>query len=434
MKKQIILGGFLALVTISISQTVWNGSSTSSDAYRTGKVGIGTSAPASALHIESGVANDGVIIKQTTTGHATLKFYNNSTTPSYFGFCATGAGSAEGPGHFVLYDYINNKYNLFFSGVGATAGFMGVGTTAPAAKLDILSTTNQLRLSYSSSIFSDLQTTSSGNLYINPTGGKVGIGTTSPQFKLDVNGTLRSTEFHMVNGSNSPVIDMAEIASAQANIASSGTRQLLFNYYTGNDVLLCTGSAGKVYVGGFLSARTHVEIGDPTGGIVSAPTNVALDMHVNDGKAIRVKTWNNALPVFELFNTSAAYNNVNVFTIKGSGAVQIGKGLNSTSPHYNTTMLSVDGKVVCNSLYVRPVTDWADYVFADNYKLPNLYDIEKYYQANKHLPEIPSAAEVKENGINVGEMNTLLLKKIEEMTILMVKQQREIDELKTKIK
>ena len=75
-----------------------------------------------------------------------------------------------------------------------------------------------------------------------------------------------------------------------------------------------------------------------------------------------------------------------------------------------------------------------DYVFAKDYKLPNLYDIEKYYIANKHLPEIPSEKEVLENGIDVAEMNKLLLKKIEEMTILMVKQQKDIDALKEKVK
>ncbi len=89
--------------------------------------------------------------------------------------------------------------------------------------------------------------------------------------------------------------------------------------------------------------------------------------------------------------------------------------------------------MVAKSCYIR-INDWADYVFAKDYKVPNLYDIEKYYLANKHLPEIPNEKEIKENGIDVAEMNKLLLKKIEEMTILMVKQQRQIDLLNTKVK
>ena len=94
-------------------------------------------------------------------------------------------------------------------------------------------------------------------------------------------------------------------------------------------------------------------------------------------------------------------------------------------------MLTIDGKMVAKSCYIT-ISNWADYVFAKDYKLPNLYDIEKYYLANNHLPESPSEKEVIENGIDVAEMNKLLLKKIEELTILMVKQQKDIDLLKQK--
>jgi hypothetical protein len=58
-----------------------------------------------------------------------------------------------------------------------------------------------------------------------------------------------------------------------------------------------------------------------------------------------------------------------------------------------------------------------DYVFEDDYKLKELEDIEKYLSANKHLPEIPSAKEMKENGINVVDLEMKLLQKIEELTL-----------------
>jgi len=93
--------------------------------------------------------------------------------------------------------------------------------------------------------------------------------------------------------------------------------------------------------------------------------------------------------------------------------------------------LAVNGKIVARSLIITMST-WADYVFAPNYKLPNLYDVEKYYLANKHLPEIPSEKEIIENGVDVAEMNKLLLKKIEELTILMVQQEKRINALETK--
>lgn len=116
------------------------------------------------------------------------------------------------------------------------------------------------------------------------------------------------------------------------------------------------------------------------------------------------------------------------------GIVHLGKthiGPATQTGTHSDAMLTIDGKIVAKSCYIKTI-NWADYVFANDYKLPNLYEIEKYYLANKHLPEIPSEKEVIENGVDIVEMNKLLLKKIEEITILMVKQQKEIDALKNK--
>ncbi|NNV55067.1 hypothetical protein [Limnovirga soli] len=123
------------------------------------------------------------------------------------------------------------------------------------------------------------------------------------------------------------------------------------------------------------------------------------------------------------------------FKMGSFGSSQVWIGDKQPIGTHSNYRLAVKGKLVAQSLYITAATqaNWADYVFDDNYKLPNLYDIESYYTKNNHLPEIPSAEEVVEKGINVGEMNALLLKKIEELTILMVKQQREIDELKSKV-
>ena len=107
-----------------------------------------------------------------------------------------------------------------------------------------------------------------------------------------------------------------------------------------------------------------------------------------------------------------------------NGKVIIGT-TTQTGTHSNA-MLTVDGKIVSKELVIT-LNNWADYVFEKGYKLPNLYDIEKYYLANKHLPEIPSEKEVIENGVSMGEMNTLLLKKIEELTLYMVEQNKKTE-------
>ena len=76
---------------------------------------------------------------------------------------------------------------------------------------------------------------------------------------------------------------------------------------------------------------------------------------------------------------------------------------------------------------------WADYVFADDFKLKDLEEVEAFIEKNNHLPDVPSATEIKKDGINLGEMDALLLQKIEELTLYTIKQQKLIDVMKTQL-
>jgi len=87
------------------------------------------------------------------------------------------------------------------------------------------------------------------------------------------------------------------------------------------------------------------------------------------------------------------------------------------------------------TLYARGIRidnnpGWPDYVFEDDYNLLPLSEVEQYIQQNKHLPQIPSAREVEENGVELGDMQRKLLLKIEELTLYIIQMQKEIDELK----
>jgi hypothetical protein len=129
-------------------------------------------------------------------------------------------------------------------------------------------------------------------------------------------------------------------------------------------------------------------------------------------------------------NSNATF--VENFSVSGDGKTVIGN-LKQTAGIHTDALLSVNGKAVAKSVFVT-MNNWADYVFESDYALPKLEEVEAYYKKHKHLPEIPSAQEVIDNGVDLGDMNKLLLKKIEELTILMVAQQKEINILKTKIK
>jgi hypothetical protein len=94
-----------------------------------------------------------------------------------------------------------------------------------------------------------------------------------------------------------------------------------------------------------------------------------------------------------------------------------------------------DGIVSEEVLVKLPNADgtWPDYVFNNDYDLQDLTSVESFIKINKHLPELPSANEVIENGIELGKMNALLLKKIEELTLYILQQQRQIDAQQSQI-
>ena len=118
---------------------------------------------------------------------------------------------------------------------------------------------------------------------------------------------------------------------------------------------------------------------------------------------------------------SAGHEDHETFVVKGNGKVEIGNGAGTNerripiSPD-NDYLLSVDGKIVAREIVVTANSQWADYVFDEEYPLMAIDKLERYIQENKHLPDIPTTKDVEKQGINVGDMQTLLLKKVEELT------------------
>ncbi len=95
--------------------------------------------------------------------------------------------------------------------------------------------------------------------------------------------------------------------------------------------------------------------------------------------------------------------------------------------------LVVAGKVLAEELRVMLVDQWSDYVFEPDYQLRSLPEVADYIETHKHLPDIPSAAEVERDGISIGDMQAKLLAKIEELTLHMIEQHRTIETLQRKL-
>lgn len=128
------------------------------------------------------------------------------------------------------------------------------------------------------------------------------------------------------------------------------------------------------------------------------------------------------------FNTGVTFNSIGTtrMTIANNGNVGIG----TTNP---TVKLAVNGKIHCVEIKVEPDISVPDYVFNKDYKLWSLNEVADYIQKNKHLPEVPSAAEFKKNGLAVGNMDYMLLRKVEELTLYIIKQQKMIDKQSKRI-
>jgi hypothetical protein len=165
----------------------------------------------------------------------------------------------------------------------------------------------------------------------------------------------------------------------------------------------------------------HVEGNSLINGDVKVNANAYVIGNV-DATGYRL---NGVLKEFSQWTTTASGIHFN------TGKVHIGTSISNTN--HADALLTVDGKMVVKSCYVN-TTSWADDVFSKNYKLTTLAEVEKFYKLNQHLPEIPTEKEVIENGVNTADMIKLLLKKVEELTLYSVQQQKEIEALKNCMK
>jgi hypothetical protein len=101
------------------------------------------------------------------------------------------------------------------------------------------------------------------------------------------------------------------------------------------------------------------------------------------------------------------------------------------TPDTKGYQLAVNGAGVFTKVVVKTYGSWPDYVFEKGYDLPSLHDVENYIRLNNHLPEIPSAAIMAGNGVDLGVNQAALLKKIEELTLYLIDQNKELERVKT---
>lgn len=383
----------IALSHAAMAQT-WSGSGApTGDTYRTGNVGIGTNTPAEKLDVN---------------GNITVPFGN------FFGTSGTTYKKLLQTG----WDVRNNDYLSFYT-AGANAadmtekmritmsGSVGIGIADPEAKLHVLDDIN-------------IGSILNAKTRLSSVTGKAGVNKVSQStwlYRSSTGSDWTSTSLHdgvSVDGS---------FKDPGSNTKTWWQRQPYLNEQSWGDgsttqMILKQGRLGINWTAP--SARLDLSESDN-----NYITLLARDMHTADGKyCVMASVTRDLTKAFTVGNNVGAYKEP--FVVYGNGQTKI--GIKAPTGTHADAMLAVDGKMVAKSIYVTQ-QNWADFVFDKDYNMPTLYEIETYYKANGHLPLIPSAAEVKENGVDLGEMNKLLLQKVEELTILMVEQEKRINAL-----
>jgi hypothetical protein len=214
-------------------------------------------------------------------------------------------------------------------------------------------------------------------------GNSVGIGTTDPHSNLDVNGSFRlNRPANLVDSYN----------------AIGGQFILTPNPYT-------TANNG------------YLKIGYPDDNTIRFGTD--YDGNVGAGVWKKIQFGRYSQPYL---------------TILDGGNVGIG----TITPQY---LLDVKGTIRATEVLVQDISQFPDFVFEKSYKLPKLSEVNGYIQTNGHLPNIPSATEVKENGMSLVDMQVKLLQKVEELTLYVIdlqktneQQSAKIEELEQKLK
>ncbi|GMN06256.1 hypothetical protein MTsPCn5_16450 [Croceitalea sp. MTPC5] len=287
--------------------------------------------------------------------------------------------------------------------------------------------------------------------------GNVGIGLQNPNAKLNLLGNLRidhqSSAMHSYSGSgielwnntiqpNSPYISVRSFVgqnnklfsyiempnqNSQLKIGSVVEFETNDDFSWGLDNWLKTRFKDDVYMD-----RSKLGIGTS---LPDAPLEIKQDDDPSVDRGLIISEKNNAQKIYLHLadNANGEYGYLSLggdTQLRGNGQISYfdgNLGIGTTNP--GSYKLAVNGNIRAKEVKVE--TGWADYVFKEDYPLPSLKEVEKHIKEKGHLINIPSAKEVQENGIHLGEMNKLLLEKIEELTLYTIQQQKELQNQKT---
>lgn len=353
-----------------------------------GSVGIGTQAPADRLHIsnghlriESNIANDSsIIVLNQATSNCNIQYRVGNIARAYTGYdvsTATFVTSASNTG---------TRPDLT---IKALNGFAGLGTSNALYQLHLVGTAT-------TGIQYDGTSGGYAGCYMNATD----TGSGKPFYGYKVGNIIKGWTYMDKND--------------RFSIYNGGDRLVVQN--NGNVGIGITAPAARLHISGGTDASISGG-GYLITGVLNSE-NISIDNN-------EIMARNNGAVSTLFFNHSGG----NVAMCSGGGQVTIG-----TATPASGYLLSVDGKVIAEEIRVELSGNWPDYVFGKNYDLLSIQEVEKTISEKGHLPNMPSAQEVETSGgFHVGQMQTKLLEKVEELTLYIIQLKKENDVLKSRV-
>lgn len=331
---------------------------------------------------------------------------------------APGPIGPDGPGRL----YVGAGTSSIGANSTTTNLNVGIGTSSPRRSLEVVG-------SILASAYIEAGTfTTAGNIYAKQGSFSdnvgIGIGTRVPTVGLEVAGVIQGNAFTTTGNVN----------------AASG-------YFNGNVGIGTLAPVSKLSVGGSItlgsgleniSARPAITANTLVNGEIRAYSKAGsimddgfIRMSAGGGTNVNVKSYID----LSGYSTIPDMDKNIVFGTSGVERLRIDQngnlGIGTKSPD---AKLTVNGNIHASEVKVDTSIPVPDYVFGNDYKLKTLQEVESYIKENSHLPEIPSAKEIEKNGLFLAEMNMNLLKKVEEVTLYLIQQNKEIEELKVQVK
>jgi hypothetical protein len=321
----------------------------------------------------------------TASGVESIAIGQNSLASNIRSVSIGNMAKSQGMSSFALGNLVNTT--------AANAFTLGLGT---ADNLLVNNIANSFMVGFNSNLPTLFVSSSNGF----GTTGRVGIGTSAPSEKLSVNGLIYS----MSGGIKFPDGSIQETKAVSIwQLSNSGA---FFN--NGNVGVGTSAPVGKLDVYG------DIVLGKP-----------------GENFILHSRPWIGDALIIAPQNDNSGWEWSKGICLKDNGQVYIGSEMSGNAANADYK-LAVNGKIVTREVVVT-AQDWADFVFEKSYPLIKLEEVDEYIRMNGHLPGVPGKGDVLQNGIEMGKLNVILLKKIEELTLYLIEHKQMICNLEQKI-